>query len=115
MVLNVSRESMARYGYSPATRVFEAAGAAACLITDYWEGIESFLRPGREVIVAHSGEDVARTVRDLPAERALTMGRAARARVLADHTYECRGALLQNILTRAVAQISKSRDLEIEV
>src|SRR6185295_19413523 len=39
-VLNVSRDSMARYGFSPATRVFEAAGAAACVITDAWEGIE---------------------------------------------------------------------------
>ena len=45
-VLNVSRESMARYGFSPATRVFEAAGAGACLITDAWEGIELFLEPG---------------------------------------------------------------------
>ena len=42
-VLNISRESMARYGFSPATRVFEAAGAGACLITDDWEGIELFL------------------------------------------------------------------------
>ena len=41
-VLNISRESMARYGLSPATRVFEAAGAAACIITDAWEGIELF-------------------------------------------------------------------------
>src|SRR3712207_9378582 len=41
-VLNISRESMARYGFSPATRVFEAAGAGACLITDAWEGIELF-------------------------------------------------------------------------
>ncbi len=59
MVLNISRESMARYGFSPATRVFEAAGAAACLITDAWEGIESFLEPGEEVLVAHSGNEVA--------------------------------------------------------
>ena len=51
-VLNVSRESMARYGFSPATRVFEAAGAGACLITDAWEGIELFLEPGEEVLVA---------------------------------------------------------------
>ena len=51
-VLNVSRESMARYGWSPATRVFEAAGAGACLITDRWRGIEMFLEPGREVLVA---------------------------------------------------------------
>ena len=46
-VLNISRESMARYGYSPATRVFEAAGAGACLITDAWEGVELFLDAGR--------------------------------------------------------------------
>ncbi|MGH9559729.1 MAG: CgeB family protein, partial [Bryobacteraceae bacterium] len=50
-VLNISRESMARYGFSPATRVFEAAGAAACIITDAWEGIERFLEPDREVLV----------------------------------------------------------------
>ncbi|MBV9612615.1 MAG: glycosyltransferase, partial [Acidobacteriaceae bacterium] len=54
MVLNISRESMARYGFSPATRVFEAAGAGACLITDAWEGIDAFLEPGREVLIAHS-------------------------------------------------------------
>src|SRR5690606_21531040 len=46
-VLNVSRDSMASYGYSPATRVFEAAGAGACLITDRWVGIEQFLEPDR--------------------------------------------------------------------
>ncbi len=44
-VLNICRESMARYGFSPATRVFEAAGAGGCLITDAWEGIEQFLEP----------------------------------------------------------------------
>jgi spore maturation protein CgeB len=58
-VLNVNRDSMARYGFSPPTRVFEAAGAAACLITDAWEGIELFLEPGREVLVARDGADVA--------------------------------------------------------
>ena len=51
-VLNVSRDSMARYGYSPATRIFEAAGAGACIITDAWEGIDEVLEPGREILVA---------------------------------------------------------------
>ena len=46
MVLNINRESMASVGFSPPTRVFEAAGAGACLITDYWEGIDSVLRAG---------------------------------------------------------------------
>jgi hypothetical protein len=74
-VLNISRESMARYGFSPATRVFEAAGAGACLITDAWEGIELFLEPGREVLVAENGEQVAAHVAALSATRAADIGR----------------------------------------
>ena len=58
-VLNVARDSMAAVGFSPATRVFEAAGAAACLITDAWEGIEQFLVPDEEILVARDGADVA--------------------------------------------------------
>jgi spore maturation protein CgeB len=66
-VLNISRESMARYGFSPATRVFEAAGAGACLITDAWEGLEEFLEPGVETLSARNGEEVAEILRGLTA------------------------------------------------
>jgi spore maturation protein CgeB len=97
-VLNVSRESMARYGFSPATRVFEAAGAAACIITDAWEGIELFLEPDREVLVARSGEDVAAHLDGLDAVRARRIGQAAYRRVLAEHTYAHRAALLEALL-----------------
>jgi spore maturation protein CgeB len=97
-VLNVSRESMARYGFSPATRVFEAAGAAACLITDAWEGLEVFFEPGKEVLVAHDGEEVAAHVRALDAERARAIGQAAFQRVLAEHTYAHRAAQLDAVL-----------------
>ena len=100
-VLNVSRDSMARYGFSPATRVFEAAGAGACLITDAWEGIEVFFAPGREILVARDGEEVARIVRDLTAERTGAIGRAALARVLAEHTYAHRVAQLESVLEAA--------------
>ncbi len=86
-VLNVNRESMARFGFSPPTRVFEAAGAGACLLTDAWEGIEEFLEPEREVLVAHDGDGVARHLRDLEPARARRIGEAARRRVLAHHTY----------------------------
>ena len=87
MVLNIARDSMAENGFSPATRVFEAAGAGACLVTDAWEGIELFLKPGEEVLVARDGEDVARFVSELSAEEAARIGAAALARVLAEHTY----------------------------
>ncbi len=93
-VLNVARDSMAHIGFSPATRVFEAAGAAACLITDAWEGIEQFLTPDEEVLVARDGQDVAEHMAALTPERARSIGRAALRRVLAEHTYELRGAQL---------------------
>jgi spore maturation protein CgeB len=100
-VLNINRESMARYGFSPPTRVFEAAGAAACLITDAWVGIDMFLEPDREVLVAASGDDVAAHLDGLDEDRARAMGEAAYRRVLAEHTYAHRAALLERVLDGA--------------
>ncbi len=99
-VLNISRESMARNGFSPATRVFEAAGAGACLITDAWEGIEQFLEPNREVLVARGGAEVAEHVRALAQTPnwARQIGDAARRRILAEHTYAHRAAELEELL-----------------
>ena len=95
---------MARYGFSPATRVFEAAGAGACLITDYWEGIDLFFAPGREILVARDGEDVARFVRDAAAPQAREIGAAALRRVLAEHTYARRAAQLEAVLEGRAGQ-----------
>ena len=97
-VLNVARDSMARYGFSPATRVFEAAGAAACLITDAWEGLEAFLEPGREVLVARDGAEVADHVAHLTPASARAVGESARRRVLASHTYTHRAAQVSALL-----------------
>lgn len=97
-VLNVTRESMAANGWSPATRVFEAAGAGACLVTDAWEGIDDFLEPGAEVLVAHDGADVAAHLDALDASRAGTIGAAAMARVLAEHTYDHRAVQVHALL-----------------
>ena len=102
-VLNVARDSMANIGFSPATRVFEAAGAATCLITDAWEGIELFLKPGEEVLVARDGKDVAEHVGSLTLERARRIGKAALQRVLAEHTYAHRGAQVDAILREEMA------------
>ena len=97
-VLNVNRDSMASYVFSPPTRIFEAAGAAACLITDAWEGIETFLTPDREVLVAHDADDVVRHLRGLDENKARAIGEAAMQRVLAEHTYEHRALQLQELL-----------------
>lgn len=100
-VLNVNRESMARYGFSPPTRVFEAAGAGGCLITDAWEGIELFLEPDREVLVAANGTAVAAQLDALSPGRAASIGRAARERLLAEHTYAHRAAEVETLLDAA--------------
>lgn len=97
-VLNISRLSMAAMGFSPATRVFEAAGAGACLITDDWPGIDQFFRPDKEILVARDGADVAALLRDLTAERARAIGEAALARVRAEHTYDRRAVTVDRLL-----------------
>ncbi|MGD0676479.1 MAG: glycosyltransferase [Polyangiaceae bacterium] len=97
-LLNVARDSMADVGWSPATRVFEAAGAAGCVITDAWRGIEDFLDPGAEVLVAHDGDDVATIVGALTPARGRAIGEAARRRVLAHHTYAARARQVADLL-----------------
>jgi len=100
-VLNVNRASMASYGYSPPTRVFEAAGAGACLVTDRWVGIEEFLEPEREVLVASCGEEVAAHLEGLTPARAREIGRKALRRVLARHTYSHRALQVDALLQGA--------------
>jgi spore maturation protein CgeB len=98
VVLNVTRESMARYGFSPATRVFEAAGAAACLITDAWEGVGNFFEPGSEILVASTGDDVADYLHSLTLANARKIGEAAYRRALAEHTYNNRAEQVDALL-----------------
>ena len=103
--LNVNRESMARYGFSPPTRVFEAAGAGACLITDKWKGIDLFLEPDREVLVAADGQEVAQHLEALTPLRAREIAWRARKRILAQHTYAQRALQVHQVLEGSSEQI----------
>jgi spore maturation protein CgeB len=103
-VLNVNRTSMARTGWSPPTRVFEATGAGACLITDDWTGLDEFLEPGREVLVARDGDDVARHLERLTPEAARAIGERALARVRRDHTYAQRAREVLRALDEPVPE-----------
>lgn len=106
MVLNINRESMADVGFSPPTRVFEAAGAGTCLVTDAWQGIETFFQPGTEILVARSAEEVVAHLRAVGKERARIIGEAMRARALRDHTYELRATQVDEILRSGRAQVA---------
>ena len=101
MVLNINRESMADVGFSPPTRVFEAAGAGSCLITDHWTGIDCFFEPGHEILVAGSAEEVVHLLRTVPEKRARKIGEAMRGRALREHLYAQRARQAMKILGSA--------------
>ncbi|HEV3316062.1 MAG TPA: glycosyltransferase, partial [Candidatus Angelobacter sp.] len=101
MVLNINRDSMAGVGFSPPTRVFEAAGAGTCLITDQWTGIETFFKPGREILVAADAEEVVSYLRSITAAEATQIGANMRERALQDHTYQLRARQFDEIVASA--------------
>lgn len=102
MVLNLNRDSMAHVGFSPPTRVFEAAGAGASVITDSWAGIETFFVPGKEILVASSAEDIVRLLRETTEDQAAAIGFAMRERALRDHTYAQRALQVSQVLAQGV-------------
>ncbi|WP_314957663.1 glycosyltransferase [Bradyrhizobium cosmicum] len=103
--LNINRDSMARYGFSPPTRVFEAIGAGACLITDQWDGIDHFLEPGREVLVASTGDEVADHISALSPGRAQAIASRARVRILGHHTYRHRARQFNDLFVGSSSRI----------
>jgi spore maturation protein CgeB len=97
LTLNATRSSMARMGYCPSGRLFEAAACGAAIVSDWWQGLDEFFEPGREILVARSTDDVleflARPDRELAA-----IGAAARRRALTDHTAERRARQMIEVL-----------------
>lgn len=91
--LNLTRREMARAGYAPSVRLFEAAACGRVIITDRWEGLETFFRLGEEILVADSAEDVLEYLKESSALDPI--GRRARARVLAEHTAARRAESLE--------------------
>lgn len=93
--LNVTRASMVRAGYSPSVRLFEAAACEIPIVTDPWEGLELFFKPGEEIVTARSAEEVLEAIREMPDERRKEIGRRARQKVLGAHTAKHRAEELE--------------------
>lgn len=92
MVLNINRASMAEFGFSPPTRVFEAAGAGVCMLCDEWPGISDCFNPGTEILVVRDAKDVARALHTHNRAARRMIGEAFRERALREHTYQRRAA-----------------------
>ena len=93
--LNITRDAMKSAGYSPSVRLFEAGACAVPVISDWWTGLDSFFQPGREILIAESGEDTLKFLRDTPEAERTRIGEAARRRVQSEHTPEMRAAQLE--------------------
>jgi spore maturation protein CgeB len=115
MVLNLNRESMANVGFSPPTRVFEAAGAGSCVITDYWEGIDTFFEPGCEILVARNAREIVDLLRTVDAKLAKEMGDAMRKRALLEHTYALRALQVREILLHSTGEVLAWRSRELQL
>jgi spore maturation protein CgeB len=102
LTLNVTRAAMARMGYCPSGRLFEAAACGVPVLSDSWNGLETFFEPGREILIARSTEEAV-SILKLPPENVAAVGRAARRRALAAHTAEKRSRDLEEILKSAGA------------
>jgi spore maturation protein CgeB len=101
--LNVTRADMARAGWSPSVRLFEAAACGIPVISDAWPGIDEFFVPGREILIARSASDTLRYLRQLPEAERIRIGRRARERVLAAHTAAHRARALEAYALQARA------------
>lgn len=97
LTLNVTRAAMARMGYCPSGRLFEAAACGTAVLSDTWEGLGEFFEPGREIFTAETTEEAIEILR-LPREEILRVARAARERTLAEHTADHRARQLLEIL-----------------
>ncbi len=104
--LNVTRSDMARAGWSPSVRLFEAAACGTPVISDRWDGLEELLEPGREMLPAASPADVLAVLEGCDERLRLAIAAAARNRVLSAHTAAHRAAELEAHLHDAAARLA---------
>jgi spore maturation protein CgeB len=101
VTLNVTRAPMAVMGYCPSGRLFEAAACGAVVLSDSWQGLNEFFEPRSEILVANTTDDALAALEVSDAELA-RISRAARERVLSDHTAERRALQLVSALEGAL-------------
>jgi spore maturation protein CgeB len=111
--LNVTRSDMKNLGFSPSVRLFEAAVSGAPIISDNWPGIESFFKPGDELLIADSARDVVDILTHMPEDRRLAIAAQARARLLAEHTPLHRAIQLEAYYQEALGQRQSIKSVRI--
>jgi spore maturation protein CgeB len=113
--LNVTRADMIRAGYSPSVRLFEAAACGTPIISDIWDGIETLLEPGRDIVLAETSQDVLEVLDAWPETRQKAMGASAQKRILAEHTAAHRAASMERDFMEAMHRMVRNSSLALHV
>jgi spore maturation protein CgeB len=103
LTLNVTRPSMAENGWCPSGRLFEAAACQTAVLSDPWPGLDEFFTPGSEILLTDGVDDTLAAL-DLDDAEIARIGRAARERVLDQHTSAHRARELEGLLGASVTQ-----------
>ena len=106
MTLNVTRDAMARMGWCPSGRLFEAAACGVPILTDDWPGLDEFFLPGSEILVATTTEEALAALATSPDELA-AVARRARERTLDEHSASRRAAEMVSAFEAAQSTASR--------
>ncbi|HZS26695.1 MAG TPA: glycosyltransferase [Candidatus Angelobacter sp.] len=112
ITLNLTRNEMATYGWCPSGRFFEAAACGTPLITDSWEGLDSFFNPQRDLRVVTCAEDVEAALQ-MPDSDLQDMAARARQRTLDEHTGHVRASQLLKYLDEAFSMKHEFMQTEV--
>jgi spore maturation protein CgeB len=113
--LNVTRQEMVSAGYSPSVRLFEAAACGSTIISDNWEGLETFLEPGVAILLPQSTDDVVSYLTEMEEKEIRRIGSNARERVLQEHTSQVRAREFENHVATKVALARPTLDGRLSV
>lgn len=100
--LDTASYEMVRAGHSPSTRLFEAAACGSAIISDYWEGVEEFFEPGREILIARSANEILEILHDMTNDERMRVAEAALQRVNRQHTAAHRAKELEAYVEEAM-------------
>ncbi len=112
LTLNITRGEMAANGWCPSGRFFEAAACGTPLITDAWEGLDSFFNLQSELLVVSSAEEVVAALSSQDDELQ-SMAARARQRTLDEHTGSVRARQLLQYIEEARSGVQASMKKEV--
>ena len=104
--LTVTRADMIAAGHSPSARLFEAAACETPIVSDRWDGLENFFRPGRDILLPEGANEVVQILRDMPETRRLAIATGGAARIRGSHDAYARATQLEDYLMEACERLA---------